>query len=225
MTPTETTEGAQVAPATKRCPSCSTSLPLDRFGRDTSRPPLYLQGRCRPCTNAKTSAGVSARRRVAKVAKDLAQIATEVAQLQSTETRMVPGSGPEGFDTVPTSILEVPHKGRWPARAPAPEELTAGFNWCDLIDGADSRRQYVAMGHKAQWSAEQNRSPSEQPGRPLGPGGLEALLAGPPSVGSFWENRQANARADASCFCDFCCRQERIDAKTATIKHCESVFV
>lgn len=43
-------------PATKRCPTCKHSLPLEAFGRDKSRPPLFRQGRCRPCVTSASSA-------------------------------------------------------------------------------------------------------------------------------------------------------------------------
>lgn len=43
-------------PENKWCPCCKASLPVGAFGLDRSRPPLYLQGRCRPCLTTAASA-------------------------------------------------------------------------------------------------------------------------------------------------------------------------
>lgn len=141
-------------PDEKLCPGCAASLPLTSFGPNRARPPLYLQSRCRSCTNAAKGRKDAEKRKAAKatkVSRELDRIAEEVGATPAS--RFVYGHlvGPDGFATRPLALLEVPRtRGRWPAKPETTDDLTAPHNWCDLL-GDHAREQYQAIGARIQW--------------------------------------------------------------------------
>lgn len=111
----------------KRCPCCARSLPHSSFGPDRSRPPLLLQGRCRPCTaKAKRDS-----RKPATWEADLADIATRVEALPVAEVR----KDSSGFREIPVLALPALRgRGRVRREYPAGQD-EARRNWLDMIDG------------------------------------------------------------------------------------------
>lgn len=116
---------------TKRCPSCARSLLHSSFGPDRSRPPLFLQGRCRPCTTqAKRDS-----RRPSTWEADLADIISRVEALAVVEVR----KGSSGLHDI--RVLALPAlrgRGRVRRQYPADPE-NARHNWRDMINGSRSR--------------------------------------------------------------------------------------
>lgn len=112
---------------TKRCPSCAHSLPHSCFGPDRSRPPLFLQGRCRPCTTqAKRDS-----RKPATWEADLADVIARVEALPVAEVR----KDSSGVREIP--VLAPPAlrgRGRVRREYPAGQD-EARRNWLDMIAG------------------------------------------------------------------------------------------
>lgn len=112
---------------TKHCPSCACALPHSSFGPDRSRPPLFLQGRCRPCTTQAKRAS----RKPSTWEADLADIVARVKALPVAEVRKN-SSGCREIWVLAHPAL----RGRGRVRqkyAASPGE--ARRNWRDMIDG------------------------------------------------------------------------------------------
>lgn len=112
---------------TKHCPSCACALPHSSFGPDRSRPPLFLQGRCRPCTKqAKRDS-----RKPATWEADLADIITRMEAL-SVAKICKDSSGCREIQVLALPALR--GRGRVRQEYPAgPGE--ARRNWFDMIAG------------------------------------------------------------------------------------------
>lgn len=112
---------------TKRCPSCAGSLPHSSFGPDRTRPPLFLQGRCRSCT-------AQAKRDSRKPATWEADLADTIARMEALPVAAV-RQGVPGIGTV--SVLALPAlrgRGRMRREYPAGRD-EALWNWLGMIDG------------------------------------------------------------------------------------------
>jgi hypothetical protein len=139
-TPMNTTPHVGAAmPESKWCPTCQHSLPLQAFGPDRSRPPLFLQGRCRPCVTIASSA---ARARTAERAKatpldfdsELAAINLELEKV-TTIHRKDPSDS-----TKQVALLAIPMRDR--RRRPAnfvPTGRESYDNWRVLLPWPLSR--------------------------------------------------------------------------------------
>jgi hypothetical protein len=112
---------------TKHCPSCACDLPHSSFGPDRSRPPLFLQGRCRPCTTQAKRAS----RKPATWEADLAVIVARVEALPVAEVHR-DSSGCREIRLLAQPALR--GRGRVRQEYPAsPGE--ARRNWFDMIVG------------------------------------------------------------------------------------------
>ena len=125
-----TTHVGAAMPENKWCPTCQQALPLQAFGPDRSRPPLFLQGRCRPCA---TSASSAARVRTAERAKSaLANFESELAAINLELARITAAKA---------GVLHVPMRdGRRRPATYMPQERAAYNNWRALLPWPASRK-------------------------------------------------------------------------------------
>lgn len=116
--------GGLMTPETKRCPACDLELHLGAFGCDKSRPPFFLQGRCKPCTSLANTATRARRlerqkadREALGFTADLADIVRELADVPTSEDGRL--------------VIEMPDRRRRPVayKAAAREGWR---NWRDL---------------------------------------------------------------------------------------------
>lgn len=142
------------APDQKWCSGCSAVLPFASFGANKARPPLYLQSRCRSCTNASKGLKDAEKRKVAKAAKvsrELDAIAAEVSTAGVARYVHAPLIGACGFAMHPIAVLAIPRtRGRWPAKPEQVDELTASRNWCELLSD-EACDEYREAGARIQW--------------------------------------------------------------------------
>jgi len=149
----------------KWCSGCSASLVLAAFSPNRARPPLFVQSRCRSCTNAAKARKDAEKRRAAqsaKVSRELDAVAAEVSDLGTAGVVYAPRTGERGFSMRPLAVLEVPRtRGRWPAKPEQTDDLTGTYNWCDMLSdeardryrraGALTQRQKAGTGTTTAW--------------------------------------------------------------------------
>lgn len=110
-----------VPDGSKWCPGCTSVLSAASFGPDRSRPPLFLQGRCRACVTRANDR----KRKPIEWTVEVAKIADEVSALPVAISRVL---------TLPA----VRGRGRKKLRQ-HPEDGRPAQNWRDLLDGGAAR--------------------------------------------------------------------------------------
>ena len=184
---------------------------LSAFGSDRSRPPLFLQGRCKACLKSMKAQRDAAKReatRALKAIQDLDSIAREVNAITSSRTTPVALYRADGFNTYPLSILEIPRaRGRWPAKRNADAYTFAG-NWNDLID-SQAREWYRSAGGVAYWLSDRTAPQVRDQGgywqRPIPPEQwAEWFSPAPGDSRTLQEILRSQAKDGEPCDCEFC---------------------
>lgn len=116
----ETRKPTVIPQGCKWCPGCTAVLPATSFGPDRSRPPLYLQGRCRSCVT-------QANKRSLRLdwSAEFAEVIRGIGGLPASHILVVPFQGGRGRKRVTVH----------------PESAQLAQNWRDTLDGYPSRKK------------------------------------------------------------------------------------